>query len=77
MKKGQDRTTILIMGGLGALIAAWIGIIAAPGAREGLRGLISALSYGIKHPFSLKFVPDTFTSCSSALASMPYLPWWW
>ena len=62
MKKGQDRTTILIMGGLGALIAAWIGIIAAPGAREGLRGLISALSYGIKHPFSLKFVPDTFTS---------------
>ena len=37
-------------------------IIAAPGAREGLKGIVSAISYGMKHPFKFRFVPDTFTS---------------
>lgn len=62
MKKGQDRASMLIMGGLGAILAAWVGIIAAPGAREGLKGIVSAISYGMKHPFKFRFVPDTFTS---------------
>ena len=52
--KGTSKSTLYVMGGLGALLAAWVGVLVAPGRNEGLRGIVSALSYGMKHPFTFR-----------------------
>lgn len=60
--KGTSKSTLYVMGGLGALLAAWVGVLVAPGRNEGLRGIVSALSYGMKHPFTFRLVPETFST---------------
>ena len=49
--KGTSKSTLYVMGGLGALLAAWVGVLVAPGRNEGLRGIVSAL-IGTIFPFT-------------------------
>lgn len=55
----NNRALLIVMGGVGAVLAVWVALQIAPGRNEGLRGIVDSLSWGMEHPFSIRIVPES------------------
>lgn len=55
----NNRALLIVMGGVGAVLAVWVALQIAPGRNEGLKGIMDSLSWGMEHPFSIRIVPES------------------
>ena len=55
----NNRALLIVIGGVGAVLAVWVALQIAPGRNEGLRGIVDSLSWGMEHPFSIRIVPES------------------
>lgn len=55
----NNRALLIVMGGVGAVLAVWVALQIAPGRNEGLKGIVDSLSRGMEHPFSIRIVPES------------------
>lgn len=59
MKRARQKTSYIILGLVGAMIAIWFGLQFAPLRDVGLSAMISGLSDAMAHPFHFRLVPQT------------------
>lgn len=55
----QDKTAIRVLCLLGILPVAWLGLLIAPAASEGLPGIIAQFSAAMGNPFHIVFCEDS------------------
>lgn len=55
----NNRALLIVMSGVGAVLAVWVALQIAPGRNEGLKGIMDSLSWGMEHPFSIRIVPES------------------
>ena len=58
-KPNEDRTTALILIGIGIVPVIWAALIVAPFLSEGLTGIVEGLASGMREPFSIQWCADS------------------
>lgn len=66
-RKQNNRLLLIVMGAVGAILAIWTGLQIAPGRSAGLRGITEALSWGMEHPFAVRWVPESLGTVLAVL----------
>ena len=66
-RKQNNRLLLIVMGAVGAILAIWTGLQIAPGRSAGLRGITEALSWGMEHPFAVRWGPESLGTVLAVL----------
>lgn len=58
-KPNEDRTTSLILTGLGIIPVVWAALIVAPFLSEGLKGIVEGFTNGMREPLNIQWCADS------------------